>query len=97
MTATRYRIGLINDYQGVWSYIDYQTWGEPTQAVSQCALRVKGEHRGYQIADDSICVFLNFKQLGEFKDKASAIKLIEKLLLEAPVNLDGFKDYLSLD
>lgn len=87
----RYRIGVINDYRQTFSFVDYQDFGA-MQVWDACW--VKGEHRGYNKASDSIGVFLNFKMVGEFKDTASAEALLRKLLREAPVDLSEFGGYL---
>ena len=63
---------------------EVKTWG---------CCKVSGP-REYQKSDDSICVFLNYVKLGEFKDRKLAEKLIRKLLEEAPESLDEFKDYV---
>jgi hypothetical protein len=43
-----------------------------------------GIHRGYQKSDDHIYVFLNYKQVGKFKDKESANQCICELIKNAP-------------
>jgi hypothetical protein len=47
--------------------------------------KAKGVHRGFQRSDDCITVFLNYKQLASFKDKASALGYVRKLLADCPL------------
>lgn len=58
------------------------------------ACRVGSEHRGYQIQDDAIHVFLNFNKVGVFKERQAAEAAIRKLLDAAPVDLSEFEVYL---
>jgi hypothetical protein len=50
-------------------------------------------HRGYQEPDDHIYVFLNFKQVGKFKDKASANKFMQELISKGPK--ESQKDFIE--
>lgn len=89
----RYRIGIINDFQNVFAYIDYQDWG-PVQQWG--CFRGGNGHPGFQQSTDSIGVFLNFKLVGEYKIKEEAEKKVQELLLEAPVKFTQFWDYLKI-
>lgn len=44
----------------------------------------KGIHRGFNRPDDAICVFINYKQVGKFKEKSAAIDLVKKLITNCP-------------
>lgn len=51
-------------------------------------------HRGYQNADDHIYIFLNYKQIGKFKDKESANRLILELIKNGPKEAQkDFQEY----
>lgn len=63
--------------------MEYHSYGNGHLQVFNCSVS-SGVHRGWTISDDHIFVFLNYKQLGKFKDKASARKLLEKLIKECP-------------
>jgi hypothetical protein len=52
---------------------------------------VSGTHRGYQLADDSIGLFVNFKMVFQTKDKSEARKFLRRLVDEAPNEFK--KDY----
>jgi hypothetical protein len=54
-------------------------------------------HRGFQQSDDVICVFLNFKLIGKFKDKQSANQCIIELLSKGPKEAQkDFSEYKHL-
>lgn len=86
---------MINEFRDEFSFIDYQQWTPEVKQWGVCKVG-GGEPPKYLKPDDCICVFLNFKKLGEFKDKASANVLIRKLLDNAPVSLKEFEGILLL-
>ena len=89
----RYRIGIINDFDNSHSYITYtdygtmQVWGGSRTATA---------HRGYQLATDTIGVFLNFALLGEYIDKERARAHVNELLRSAPSDLGDLAHYLTI-
>lgn len=62
------------------------------------AFLISPKHKGYEIKEDHIFIFLNYKQLFKTKSKKDAILYIDKLINEAPVEskieLELHKDYL---
>ena len=48
------------------------------------AFEVGGQHRGYQLKEDSIWIFLNFHKVAEVKSKAEAIGILRKLIANCP-------------
>jgi hypothetical protein len=79
----RYRIGVINDFKDAYAFADYKDWG-PLQTFD--ASFSTGRLPLFQVATHSIGVFLNFKLVGEFKDKASARGLVCSLINAAPAS-----------
>ena len=82
---------MLDDFRNEYSFVDYKQFPNDMRHWDAC--RVSGP-RDHQKSTDSIYVFLNYEKLGEFKDRKLANKMIQKLLDEAPANLDEFKDYL---
>lgn len=82
---------MIDDFRNEFSFIEYVEYGAEVKTWDCCKV---GSPRERQQASDSISVFLNYKKLGEFKDRKLANRLIQRLLDEAPVNLEEFKEYL---
>ena len=60
------------------------------------AFKTSSIHRGFNLKDDGIHVFLNYQKVGFFTDNQSAQKCIDKLLAEAPVDLSEFQEYLKI-
>lgn len=58
--------------------------------------KFSNEHKGYQVAEDSIYVFLNYEKVGTFKNKQEAQKLINQLIKDSPVSLEELQDYLKV-
>lgn len=86
----RYRVGVINDFNNTRSFMDYQQFG-----IMYCfaACSVGTEHRGYQVKDDAIYVFLNFKKVGIFKSRSEALALVQKLIDDCPKQCK--KDFIT--
>jgi hypothetical protein len=87
----RYRIAVVDDFRNEFSFVEYKQYPRDMRIWDAC--KVSGP-REYQKATDCITVFLNYKEVGKFKTREDALNLIRRLLEEAPVNLDEFKDYL---
>ncbi len=87
----RYRIGLIDDFRNEFSFVDYRDFGG-LQVWNAC--RIGMAHRGHQLSDDSIHVFLNFKKVGIYQDRQAANTVLSRLLSAAPVDLAEFRSYL---
>lgn len=82
---------MIDDFKNEFSFIDYKQFPNDMRHWDAC--KVKGE-REHQKSDDAIHVFLNFNLVGKFKTRREAVKIIQRLLDEAPASLDEFKDYV---
>lgn len=89
----RYRIGVLNDFKNSHTVIDYQEFGV---LKVWDAWNTSGEHRGYQVAEDNIYVFLNFKQVMKTKSYEEANGMINRLLREAPVDLSELEFYMRM-
>jgi hypothetical protein len=89
----RYRIGVINDFKNTYAFIDYQNYGT-LHIWDGCA--TSGVHKGYQLADDHIYIFLNFKQIKKTKSYSEAEETIIHLLREAPVDLSDLSFYMKM-
>lgn len=87
----RYRIGIIDDFKNEYAFVDYRDYGG-IQIWDAC--RVASAHRGYHLQEDSIHVFLNLNKVGEYHTRHEAEGVIKKLLLDAPIDLKEFWDYL---
>ena len=98
LTNVYYRVGVIDDFRSETSVIDCRKFGDKLLITD--AWRVKGEHRGYQINEDSIGVFLNFKLVLETKHRAEAQKKLDKLIEECPPEFkkefEEFREYLKI-
>lgn len=66
--------------------------------VSIGASLISPKHRGYDVKEDHIFIFLNYKQLYKTKSKKEALLYIDKLINETPsetkIELEFYKDYL---
>lgn len=87
----RYRIGVIDDFNSTFAFIDYRTFGDGRMQVWD-ACKISTAHRGHALSTDSIAVFLNFNKLGNFKIREEADRLINKLILDSPVDLSQYKE-----
>jgi hypothetical protein len=62
------------------------------------AFEIGGIHRGYQVRDDAIHIFLNFKKVAVVKSKAEAVGILNKLIRSCPPEalsaLEEFKEIL---
>jgi hypothetical protein len=52
------------------------------------------DHRGYQLPNDDIGIFLNYQQIARTKSKDEAVKILESLLEDAPGDVLKEQDYL---
>ena len=92
--ALIFRIGLINDFQGVKTFVDYRRFGIVT-SVDACEIKYKKER-----LDNSsgIYIFFNYEKIGFFKKKEEARKFILNMLDESPKEVnkeyDIFANYL---
>ena len=64
------------------------------------AWRVGNEHRGFQILEDSIGIFINYKMVLETKDKELARRFVNNLIKKVPEEFrkeyEQFKEYLEI-
>lgn len=75
---------MINDFKEVTAVVWVKKLPE---AVIIDAWSVGGEHKGYQDADDSIGIFINYKMVFETKIKEEATRYIQKLVEQSPTEL----------
>lgn len=65
---------------------------------STSASLISPKHRGYDIKEDHIYIFLNYNQLFKTKVKKEALSFIDKMINEAPIQVKAdlhlYKDYL---
>ena len=75
--------------------MDFQKWGL-TEILG--AGETQSPHKGYQESKDGIYIFLNFDQVAVVKSKAEAVSILNRLVLQAPVEakkeLEEYKEYL---
>lgn len=90
----RFRIGIINDFQGTLTVVDYRRFGEVTFVD---AFEIK---KGRDPLDSSsgIYVFFNYEKVGMFKVKEEARNFILEMLEKAPAEIKKekvlFNEYL---
>lgn len=89
----RYRIGILNDFDNTHSFVDYRDWGT---LKTWDASRSGSAHRGYQLANDSIGIFLNFDLVLNTTSKPEARALIARLVADAPADLSDLEEYLTI-
>jgi hypothetical protein len=77
----KYRIGILNDFKDTKTVVDFQKYGQ-MEVVG--AFEIGGQHRGYQLKEDSIWIFLNYQKVAEVKSKAEAIGILRKLIKDCP-------------
>lgn len=80
----RYRVCVINDFDNSVSVVDCKKFG--VVKITD-AWRVSGEHKGYQLPEDDIGIFLNYKLLHRTKNKEEAKRFVDRLIGEAPKEL----------
>lgn len=87
----RYRIAVNNNFRGLYAYLDFKQFGIVTDFVAFSGTS-SGPNEGE--SPQSIGIYLNYKCIGIVKSKAGARVLLEKLILEAPVEArKDFEDY----
>lgn len=89
----RYRIGVINDFRGEFSSIEYLEWQK--DVFKWAAFKV-GSPPKYQEPSSHIHVFLNYQLVGKFKSNQEAQHCINQLLKKAPADFSEFSNYLQL-
>ena len=77
----KYRIGILNDFKETKTVVEYQKYG-PMEIVD--AFEIGGQHRGYQLKEDSIWIFLNYQKVAEVKSRAEAVGILRKLIVNCP-------------
>lgn len=77
----RYRIGIINDFKETTTVVDFQKYGI-VEILD--VFQVGGQHRGYQVKEDAIHIFLNFKKVAVVKSRSEAVSTIRKLIQDCP-------------
>jgi hypothetical protein len=82
-----YRIGILNEFRNNWAYVDFKQFGE---VCIYASLWNAWPHRGYNLKDDRICVFLNFTQLVKTESKDEAAKHLTKLIEDCPPKMHKF-------
>ena len=92
----QYRIGLINDFKNTYSFVDYREIGIEKVLKLWDACTVGGAHRGYQLAEDNLWIFLNFEKVLVTKSREEARAKIRELLDNAPVDLTDLAFYLEV-
>lgn len=94
----RYRIGIINDFKETTTVVDFQKYGI-VEILD--AFQVGGQHRGYQVKEDAIHIFLNFKKVAVVKSRSEAVSTIRKLIqgcpAEAKSTFDEYEEILFRD
>ena len=87
----RHRIGIINDFKEKTTVLDFQKYG---QMEILDAFEIGGQHRGYQVPEDAIHIFLNFKKVAVVKSKAEAVNILNKLIQQCPAeSKSDFDEY----
>ena len=91
-----YRITVINDFKNTTSTVNYKKFSEMSQIDSWI---ISPNHKGYDIKEDAIFIFLNYKQIFKTKNKKNAISFIEELInnisnLEIKNEFELCKEYL---
>lgn len=86
-----YRIGVINDFQASFSFIEYRNFGV---IKSWSSGKFSEPHKGYNDRDDRIHVFLNYEKVGAYKSKEEANLKIRELLNKHEKDLFELKEYV---
>jgi len=61
------------------------------------AFEIGGQHRGYQVKDDAIHIFLNFKKVAVVKSRSEAVSALKKLILNCPPeSKSDFEEYKEI-
>lgn len=90
----RYRVGVINDFHETTTVVDFQKYGQ-MQILD--AFRVGGQHRGYQVKEDAIHIFLNFKKVATVKSRSEAVSILTKLIASCPKeSLSDFEEFKEI-
>lgn len=82
-----YRIGMINEFKGIHSFLEYREYGELRILNVSCCQGTDNTDSG------DIYIFLNFNRVGIFKKKSDALGCINKLIAESPIN--ARKDFIA--
>ena len=77
----RYRVAVLNDFRNTYAFIDFKKFG-PVTHLEVC--EVKGPMPERVASDDGIGIFVNWKRLVVVQDRASALYLLEDLIVKAP-------------
>lgn len=91
----KYRIAVLNDFRNCTAFVDCRKYGE-TFIYGGCLIGPGTKKR--QEPKDSITIFLNYQQVGDFKSKTDAMRFLEKLIAETPKEfvreMEELKEYL---
>jgi hypothetical protein len=81
------RIAVLNEFRCNFAYVEFKKFGE---VRLYAAFWTAWPHRGYDVKEDRICVFLNYEQLVKTTSKDEARNEVERLVAECPDGMSGF-------
>lgn len=85
---------MINDYKETHSVVDCQKWG--TMRILD-TWETSAEHRGYQLKEDAIHIFLNFKKIAVARSRSEAVSIVRRLVEECPSEFQSdFDEYSEI-
>ena len=85
---------MINDFKETTTVVDFQKWGIMT---SLQAFEIGEPHRGYQLKEDAIHIFLNFEKVAVVKSKSEAVSILNRLIQNCPKeSLSDFEEYKEI-
>lgn len=79
-----FRVCVLNDFQNKTTFIEYKQFGPNAEVKTWDISQSKGPKPEDQSSDSCIVVFVNFKEIGRFKDYSSAQTALEQIKERAP-------------
>jgi len=78
-----YRLTVVNEFRATRATINWHSLGDG-RIMSGDAFTVSTKHRGYQLKEDSIQIYLNYVLILDTKNKQEAKNCLNRLMLECP-------------
>lgn len=82
-----YRVAVLNEFRNQKAFVDFKQFGTNK---FWSAFWQSWPHRGYDVKDDRICVFLNYEQVCKTTSKDEAALELSILICGCPVETAGF-------
>ena len=74
---------VINDFNSENGCIEFHSYGNGRMEIFT-SFKTKSKHRGFQLKEDCIDIFLNYKKVASIKNKEETKKILTDVLNNCP-------------